>query len=69
MKISKAITVVAMLAIGALVCGEQVAQAKQQKLCFDCQLDGGCDPGPNCCIEIHCTNGPWYCCLGGGWKK
>jgi hypothetical protein len=69
MKFSKAVVISALLAAGALVAWDHVAQAKEQKLCYDCQKDGNCDPGPNCCVEIRCTNGPWYCCLGGGgWK-
>lgn len=57
-----------MCVIGALASWDHLAQAKEQKLCYDCQRDGGCVPGPDCCAEIRCSNGPWYCCLGGGWK-
>ena len=68
MKIKTIIVGALLVLVSVLGTWDQVAQSKEQKLCFDCKMDGGCDPGPNCCIEIQCTNGPWYSCLGGGWK-
>jgi hypothetical protein len=53
---------------GSMTGWDRIAQAKAQKLCFDCARDGGCIPGPDCCITIECSNGPWYSCLGGGKK-
>lgn len=64
-----AIAAVLLLVAGALTGWERVAQAKDQKLCFDCAGDGGCIPGPDCCVTIECSNGPYYSCLGGGKKK
>ncbi len=61
--------VFALLFLACLLAGwDHLAQAKGQQLCFDCRRDGGCNPGPDRCIEIRCPDGTWYSCLGGGWK-
>ena len=62
------VAVILLLLAGTVTGWERVAQAKGQKLCFDCAMDGGCIPGPDCCITIECSNGPAYSCLGGGKK-
>jgi hypothetical protein len=68
MKIRSVVLAALLFLVTVLAAWDQVALAKHQKLCFDCRLDGGCNPGWNCCIEIRCPDGAWYSCLGGGWK-
>ena len=61
------LAVVMLLLLGSAFCGWQgFVEARQQKLCFSCSADGGCIPGPDCCMTIKCPDGTWYSCLGGG---
>jgi hypothetical protein len=66
MKIRRSIALALILLVSASCGWEGVVQAKQQKLCFSCTADGGCVPGPDCCMTIKCPDGTWYSCLGGG---
>jgi hypothetical protein len=66
MKIRRWTAVALLLLVSAFGGWEGIVQAKQQKLCFMCSQDGGCVPGPDCCITIKCPDGAWYSCLGGG---